>query len=83
MSEEDEKHKRKKFIRRFCEEEIIFNKVRDHCHLKGAHRAPAPYMRITDVTQKQSNFIPFAFHNFTNFDCLLFFRRHVDKKVIE
>ena len=37
-------------------------------------------MRNIDVTQNQGNFIPFAFNNFTNYDCLLFFKRFVDKK---
>ena len=32
------------------------------------------------VTQKQSNFIPFLFHNFSNYDCHMFFKKLFDKK---
>ena len=33
-----------------------------------------------NVTQKQGNFLPFEFHNFSNYDCHLFFEKLVDKK---
>ena len=32
------------------------------------------------MKHKQSNFIPFVFHNFNNYDCHLFFKKLVDKK---
>ena len=33
-----------------------------------------------NVTQGQSNFIPFIFHNFSNYDCHMFFKKLVDRK---
>ena len=48
------------------------DKVRDHCHLSGNYRGPAHSKCNIDVTQKQSNFIPFIIHNFSNYDCHLF-----------
>ena len=33
-----------------------------------------------DVTEKHSDFIPFSFHNFSNYECHLFFRKLVDKE---
>ena len=58
----------------------LYDKVRDHCHLTVKYRGPAYDICKINVTQKQSNFKPFIFHNFSNYDCHLFFRRLVDKK---
>ena len=65
---------------RFCEKEILSDKVRDLCHLTGKYRGPAHGKCNINVTQKQSNFIPFIFHNFSNYDCHMFFKKLVDKK---
>ena len=46
----------------------------------GKYRSPAHNTCNFIVTQKQSNFLPFAFHNFSNYDCHLFFKKLVDKK---
>ena len=67
-------------ICRFCEKEIISEKVRDHCHLTGKYRGPAHNVYNINVKQKDSNFIPFAFHNFSNYDCHMFFKKLVDLK---
>ena len=67
-------------ICRFCEKEILSDKVRDHCHLTGKYRGPAHNTCNINVKQKDSNFIPFAFHNFSNYDCHMFFTRLVDLK---
>ena len=56
------------------------DKVRDHCHLRGKYRGPAHSKSNFNVTQDQSNFIPFIFHNFSNYDCHMFFKKLVDKK---
>ena len=56
------------------------DKVRDHCHLTGKYRGPAHSKCNINVTQKQSNFIPFIFHNFSKYDCHMFFKKLVDKK---
>ena len=56
------------------------DKVRDHCHLTGVYRGPAHKTCNINVTQKQSNFIPFVFHNFSNYDCHVFFKELVNKK---
>ena len=80
MTEENEEDFRNDNICRFCEKEILSDKVRDHCHLTGKYRGPAHSKCNINVTQKQSNFIPFIFHNFSNYDCHMFFKKLVDKK---
>ena len=75
-----EKQYRKNKICRFREKEIIVDKVRDHCHLTGKTRGPTHQKFRNKVTQKQGNFTPFAFHNFSNYDCHLFFKKLIEKK---
>ena len=53
---------------------------RDHCHLTGDYRGPAHSKCNINVTQDQSTFIPFIFHNFSNYDSHMFFKKLVDKK---
>ena len=79
MTKEDEENYRNNNICRFCEKEIISDKVRDHCHLTGRYRGPAHSKRNINVNQDQSNFVPFLFHNFKNYDCHMFFKKLVDK----
>ena len=79
MTEEDEDYRNNK-ICRFCEKNIESDKVRDHCHLTGKYRGPAHSKCNINVTQDQSNFIPFVFHNFSKYDCHMFFEKLVDKK---
>ena len=80
MTQEDEEDYKNNKNCRFCEKKIITNKARDHCHLTGNYRGPAHSICNINVTQKQSNFIPFIFHNFSNYDCHMFFKKLVDKK---
>ena len=80
MSKENEEDFKNNNICRFCEKEILSDKVRDHCHLTGKYRVPAHNTCNINVKQKDSNFIPFAFHNFSNYDCHMFFKRLVDLK---
>ena len=80
MKQKDEEDYRNDNICRFCEKEKLSDKVRDHCHLTGKYRGPAHSKCNINVTQKQSNFIPFLFHNFSNYDCHGFFEKLVDKK---
>ena len=80
MTEKNEEDFINDNICRFCEKEIITDKVGDHCHLTGKYRGPAQSKCNINVTQKQSNFIPFILHNFSNYDCHMFFKKLVDKK---
>ena len=80
MTQEDEEDFRNNNICRFCEKEILSDKVRDHWHLTSSYRGPAHSKCNINVTQNQSNFIPFIFHNFSNYDCHMFFKQLVDKK---
>ena len=80
MTGEDEEDFRNKNICRFCEKFIESDKVRDRCHLTSKYRGPAHSKSIVNVTQKQSKFIPLIFHNFSNYDCHMFFKRVVNKK---
>ena len=80
MTQEDDEDYRNNNISRFCEKQIESDKVRDHCHLTSKYRRPAHSKCNVNVTKKQSNFIPFIFHNFSNYDCHMFFKKLVDKK---
>ena len=80
MAEDDEEEYRKNNISRFCEKELVSDKVRDHCQLTGKNRGPAHNTCNINVKQKDSNFIPFAFHNFCNYGCHIIFKRLVDLK---
>ena len=80
MKQEDEEDFKNNNICRFCGKEIISDKVRDHCHLTGKNRRPSHNVCNINVKQKDSNFIPFAFHNFSNYDCHMFFKKLVDLK---
>ena len=80
MAQENEEDYKNNNICRFCEKFIESDKVRDHCHLTGKYRGPAHSKCNINVTQKQSNFIPFIIHNFSKNDCHMFFKKLVDKK---
>ena len=80
MTEDNEEEFRKNNICRFCEKNFESDKIRDHCHLPGKYRGPAHSKCNIKVTQDQSNFIPLLFHNFSNYDCHMFFKKLVDKK---
>ena len=80
MTQKDEEDYRKKNSCRFCEKHIESDKVRDHCHLTSVCRGPSHSKCNVKATQKQSNFIPFFFHNFSNYDCHMIFEKIVDKK---
>ena len=66
LSGEDEKHYRDNLNLRFCGKKLIFDKLRDQCHLTDKNRSPAHIICKIDVTQKQSNFNPFVVHNLRN-----------------
>ena len=73
MTEENEGYSRINIICKFCEKNNESDKVRDHCHLTGKYRGPAHSICNINVTQDQSIFIPFIFHNFSNYECHMFF----------
>ena len=80
MTKKDEEDFTNNNICRFGEKVLIFDKERDHCHLTSKYRGPAHSKCKTNVTQKQSNFITFIFHNFFNYDCHIFSKKLVDKQ---
>ena len=80
MTKEDEEDFKNNNICRFCEKEMLSDKIRDHCHLTGKYRGSAHNTCNINVRQADSNFIPFAFHNFSNYVCHMFFKRLVDLK---
>ena len=67
-------------ICRYCEKYIKTDKLRDHCHLTGKYRGPAHNECNLQVKQKDSNFITIGLHNFSNYDCHMFFKTLVDRK---
>ena len=80
MTEENQEYFKNNNICRFCEKNIEFDKVTDHCRLTGKYRGPAHNICNINVTQDNSNIISFIFHNFSNYDCHIFFKILVDKK---
>ena len=80
MTQENTEDFENNIICRFCEINSESEKVRDHCHLTGKYRGPAHNACNINVKRKDSSFIPFAFHNFSNYDCHLFFKTLVDLK---
>ena len=79
-TEKDEEDNKNNIICRFREIKIVSEKVRDHCHLTGKYRGPAHNTCNINVKQEDSNFIPFAFHYFSNYVCHMLFKRLVDSK---
>ena len=80
MTEEGEEDSRINNICRFCEKNIESDKNRDHCHLTGNYRGPAHSKCNINVTQDQSNFIPFVFQNFSNYGFHMCFKKLVGLK---
>ena len=80
MIQKDKEDFENNIIWRFCEKEITTDKVRDHCHITGEYRGPAHNTCNINVNQKDSNFIPFAFHKYSRYDSHIFFKRLVDLK---
>ena len=80
MTEENEEDFKNNNICEICEKEIISDKVRDYCQLTGKYRGPAHSFCNNNGTQKQSNFIPFLLHSFSNYDCHMFFKKLVNEK---
>ena len=72
MTEKDEEDYKNNDVCRLCEKNSECDKFRDRCHLSGRYRGPAHSLCNISVTQKQSNFISFIFHKFSNFDCHMF-----------
>ena len=83
ITQEDEEDYRNNNICRFCEKNCESDKVRDHCHLTGKYRDPSHNVCNKNVKQKDSNFIPFAFHNFSNYGCHMFLKKLVDLKKVK
>ena len=75
MKQKDKEHFDKNKTCRFCEKEILSDKVRDHCHLTGRYRGLAHNTYNLNVKQKDSNCKPFAFHIFGNYGCHKSFKR--------
>ena len=63
------------FVKKNVESDI----VRGLGHLTGKYRGPAHSKCSINVPQQQSNFIPFIFHNFSNYDCHKLFKKLVDQ----
>ena len=80
MKEEDQHDFENNNICRYCEKNIELNKVSDHCHLTGEYRGPAHNDCNLKVKQSDSNFITIGLHNFSKYDCHMFFKTLVDRK---
>ena len=80
MTEENKQDFENDNICRYCEKYIEIDKVRDHCHLTGKYRGSAHNECNLKVKQKDSNLITIGLHNFSNYDCHMFFKTLVDRK---
>ena len=79
MTGEDEEDFKNSTFCWCCEIPLDGRGVRDHCHLTGKYRGAAYEKCNRNVKHKQSKFIPLMFHNFSNYNCHLFFKTLVDK----
>ena len=80
MTEENKQDFENDNICRHCEKYIETGKVRDHCHLTVNYRGPAHSDCNLKVKQKDTDFITIGLHNFSNYDCHMFFKSLVDRK---
>ena len=80
MTEDYEKDFENGKIRRFCEKGLLSGKISAFRHITGSYGGPAHSKCNMNVTQKRSNFIPFVFHKFSDYDCHLLFKKLVDRK---
>ena len=55
-----------------CNDQLISDKVRDHCHLSGKYRGPAH--SDCNLNYKIQKFIPIFFHNLSGYDSHLFIK---------
>ena len=79
MTEEDDEDFDNVNFCRFCKKKLSDN-VRDQCHLTSKYRGQAHNTCNISVKQKGSNFIPFAFHNSSDYECHMFFKMLIDLK---
>ena len=78
MTEKDEYYFKNNEVCRFCRKKIKSDNVGDDCPLIGKYRSPAHSKCNINVTQKQSSFLPYIFHKFSNYDCHIFFMKLFD-----
>ncbi len=62
-----------------CEKDVV-DKARDHDHLTEKYRGVACNNCNLNAKQGLSNFVPVLFHNFSGYDCHMFFRELYEKK---
>ena len=72
MSTEDEENYQNSNDCWICNEKIIKDKVRDHCHITGKYRGPA--YRQCNLKRKIPRTLPIIFHNLEGYDGHLIFR---------
>ena len=82
ITKEDKEDFEDNNICRFCDKKLI-DKIRDHSHLTGKYRGHAHSKCNINVKQSQSNFITVILHKFSNYDCHLFYKTSLDKKMIK
>ena len=63
----------------FVKKDLKFDKVEDHFHRTCKGRGPANQNYLNNNTQKQCDFVSFILHNFSNYDCHVFFKKLNDK----
>ena len=72
MTTEDEEHYQNSNDCWVCNEKIIKDRVRDHCHITGNYRGPAH--RQCNLKLKIPRKLPIIFHNLEGYDGHLIFR---------
>ena len=85
MTTEDENDYQNSEYCWICNEKIIEDKVRDHCHITGKYRGPAH--RQCNLKLKIPRKLPIIFHNLEGYDGHLIFRelnsfKDIDVQVI-
>ena len=72
MTTEDEENYQNSNDCWICDEKIIKDKLRDHCHITGKYRGPA--QRQCNLKLKIPTKLPIIFHNLERYDGHLIFR---------
>ena len=81
MSEQDENNYQNSQNWWICNQKIIKDKVRDHCHITGKFRGAGH--KECDSKLKIPKKLPNVFHNFEGYDGHLIFREFNDFKDID
>ena len=72
ITQDQEEDFQKATVCHICENQLLLDKVRDHCHLTGKYRGAAHNQ--CNLNYKLPNFYPVIFHNLSGYDTHMFIK---------